>query len=572
MKTDVLIIGGGPAASTVGSLLRRYNPDLDVTIIERELFPRDHVGESQLPVITSILEEMGAWDKVEAANFPIKIGSTYRWGINNDLWNINFLMEDLDNTPRPSKLEGQRTRVAFHVDRSIYDKILLEHAESMGCHTFLQTKALSINSENGVVKDVEVSRTLPDGTQEEFTIEARYYVDATGASALLRRALNIDVYAPTKLRNVAFYDYWQDAEWAETIGSGGTRVQIMSIGWGWLWFIPITHTRTSIGLVTHSEFYKNSGKKPEELYLEAIAQEPRISKLVAKATREEKLKSTKDWSYVADSVVGENWFLVGDACGFADPILSAGLTLAHVSGKKAAYSILELERGELEPEWVRSEYNTRHRMNITQHHRFAEFWYSGNKCFTHLKDYCSEIATDAGIALGPEAAFQWMAQGGFTAGNLPDIRSTGWGVAGMTAITGRVRGAKDTWQVGQNNIFKLDLEGATKETVALYDKGKITPISSYKRGDKLLPLSVMNEMVVSALMRETEAVCLHERFIAYFKGVTRMQNIPPNMMLFALEALEALVIDGWVKAEYDPSEPLISFETPTMVFPAAELV
>ena len=82
----------------------------------------------------------------------------------------------------------------------------------------------------------------------------------------------------------------------------------------------------------------------------------------------------------------------------------------------------------------------------------------------------------------------------------------------------------------------------------------------------------MNEMVVSALMRETEAVCLHERFIAYFKGVTRMQNIPPNMMLFALEAIEALVIDGWVKAEYDPSEPLISFETPTMVFPAAELV
>lgn len=76
IKCDVAVIGGGPAGSTLGCLLKKYNPKLDVVILERERFPRDHVGESLLPAIMTILEEIGVWDKVEAANFPIKVGAT----------------------------------------------------------------------------------------------------------------------------------------------------------------------------------------------------------------------------------------------------------------------------------------------------------------------------------------------------------------------------------------------------------------------------------------------------------------------------------------------------------------
>jgi len=76
---DVAIIGGGPAGSTCASLLLKYKPSLRVVIVEREVFPRDHVGESQLPAIGKVLNEMGVWDKVERANFPVKIGATYRW-------------------------------------------------------------------------------------------------------------------------------------------------------------------------------------------------------------------------------------------------------------------------------------------------------------------------------------------------------------------------------------------------------------------------------------------------------------------------------------------------------------
>jgi len=79
-RADVAIVGGGPAGSTAASLLKKYKPELNVVVLEREKFPREHVGESQLPAIGPILHEMGVWEKVEAAEFPIKVGVTYRWG------------------------------------------------------------------------------------------------------------------------------------------------------------------------------------------------------------------------------------------------------------------------------------------------------------------------------------------------------------------------------------------------------------------------------------------------------------------------------------------------------------
>ena len=131
---DVIFIGGGPAGSTGSTLLKKYAPGMDVLVLEREKFPREHVGESQLPPISIVLDEMGCWDKVEAANFPIKIGATYRWGNTNDLWDFQFLpIERVEDEPRPAKYEGWRKLTAFQVERSVYDKILLDHSREDGC-------------------------------------------------------------------------------------------------------------------------------------------------------------------------------------------------------------------------------------------------------------------------------------------------------------------------------------------------------------------------------------------------------------------------------------------------------
>ncbi|WP_426559817.1 tryptophan 7-halogenase [Dapis sp. BLCC M172] len=114
---DVVIIGGGPAGSTAGTFLKKYAPNLQVLILEKEKFPRDHVGESQLPGISDILAEMGCWDKVETANFPIKIGATYRWGKDPELWDFDFIpVAEFKDEPRPAKYEKQRKITAFQVD------------------------------------------------------------------------------------------------------------------------------------------------------------------------------------------------------------------------------------------------------------------------------------------------------------------------------------------------------------------------------------------------------------------------------------------------------------------------
>jgi len=254
MTYDVAIIGGGPSGSTCAAILKKYAPSLDVAIFERELFPRDHIGESLLPPISSILEEMGCWDEIEAAGFPIKVGATYRWGRHPELWDFDFVpKKQFRNEPRPAKLEGQRRLTSFQVDRSLYDKILLDKVAAIGCKVRQGTKVNRVEAKDGRIDSLE----LDSGEK----VIARYYVDASGNSGILRRSLDIECRYPSTLKNIAIYDYWQNADWAVEIGVGGTRIQVLSLGYGWIWFIPIGPTRTSIGLVIPVDYFKSSGKK-----------------------------------------------------------------------------------------------------------------------------------------------------------------------------------------------------------------------------------------------------------------------------------------------------------------------
>jgi 2-polyprenyl-6-methoxyphenol hydroxylase-like FAD-dependent oxidoreductase len=135
MKVDVAIVGGGPGGSTVASFLKKHQPSLEVAILERDSFPRDHVGESQLPPTSRVLHELGAWDRIEAERFPIKIGASYTWGKTTEPWVFGFIPEaEIGDTTRPGKYEGWRRRVALQVDRSRYDQVLLQHAASLGAH------------------------------------------------------------------------------------------------------------------------------------------------------------------------------------------------------------------------------------------------------------------------------------------------------------------------------------------------------------------------------------------------------------------------------------------------------
>jgi len=537
---DVAIIGGGPAGSTLGTILAKYSPNLRILILEREKFPRDHVGESQLPVISSVLHEMGAWDKIEAAGFPVKIGATYRWGRTDGLWDFEFLPDGrFQVEPRPAKYVGQRVKTAFQVDRSIYDKILLDHAREMDCEVREETAVRSVLRTSDRVDGL----ILEDGSE----VRARYYVDASGHAGILRRTMDVQTECPTQLQNIAIWEYWQNAEWAVSIGIDGTRIQVLSLPYGWMWFIPLGPTRTSIGLVIPARYYKEQGKRPEELYLEAVGSDPIVSRLIASATRENRLTTTKDWSFLADRLTGEKWVLIGESAGFADPILSAGMTLAHVGARDVAYAILAMERKDYEPDWLKSFYSDTHRAQILQHIRFAEFWYTANGVFSDLKDEAQRIAGDAGWNMSADAAWAWLGQGGFIERNSgTDVGLYGFLIS--KEIVSTFTGERPDFKITGKTHFLLDLYGAEREWTATIANGRITRWRAYRRNGKVLPTSGVLSWLVPFLKTERGVGELANGALTYAGQIGVDQDGIVHFWTEFIKTLEALVCDEWVVA------------------------
>lgn len=544
---DVAIIGGGPAGSTCASLLCKYNPRLDVLVLERESFPRDHVGESQLPTINNILIELGVWEKVEAANFPIKVGATYRWGRTDDLWDFEFLIRKFVGGPRPAAFAGERTLTAFQVDRAIYDKILLDHSRSLGCNVLQPMAVRKVLTEGDRVDGL----VLENGDE----VKAKYYVDATGHTGIIRRAMGVEVDCPTSLQNIAIWDYWQNTDWAVKIGVGGTRIQVLSLGYGWLWFIPLGPTRTSLGLVIPASYYKASGKRPEELYKEAIYSDPVVKRLIENAESEGKLSTTKDWSFVSQRLAGENWWLAGESAGFADPILSAGMTLAHMGARDVAYSILALERGDYEAEWLQQWYDTGNRAKIAQHIRFADFWYTANGCFSDLKDETQRIAKDAGLDMTPDQAWQWLGTGGFVDADLASANHGEYSVPAMKDLSGNLIGTEPIYASKHMNLFRLNLEGTTKGWSARMTGGRIYRHRSYFRDGRALPNIGIFASIIKLAKEQATAADLW----GIVDEAVRERRLGPNeagqLARQLFDAVEAMVCDGWLIASCDPALP-----------------
>ncbi len=553
-RVDVAIVGGGPGGSTMGCFLKKYMPELEVAIFEREKFPREHIGESQLPPIGAILEEIGCYGKVESAGFPIKIGVTFRWGASNDLWDFELMpTKDYAEQLRPRPYFGQSKRLAFQVDRAAYDQILLDHAREYGCHVFEETAVTRVESDG----DRIVSLGLSSGKR----VEADLYVDASGNAGTIRRAMGVEIDAPTKLKNVAFWDYWDNAEWATQFPGGATRVLILSIGCGWIWYIPIGLTRTSIGFVCPADYYKESGKSPAEIYEWALSQEPMISELTQRASRDGEVRATRDWSFLASRMTGENWLLVGETAGFADPILSAGLTLTQTGAREAAFTAIEMKRGSENREWLRGSYEETQSKRITQHIRFADFWYSANGIFTDLQGYTSEIARDAGLDLSPKKAFQWLGTGGFAYDNPGQVGIGGLDLAGAKQVAQIFLDADAPWEASKYNVYRLNVSESELQDMPVYLEGRVLRAKAYVRGAKRLPLVGLFEIVVDLLTKHPDIqgflLALQLRVGSTMKGPEADVTVH-----LALQVLEVLVNDGWVLGRLDPTKPRLSLSSP----------
>jgi flavin-dependent dehydrogenase len=327
-STQVLVIGGGPAGSTVATMLIREG--FDVTLVERDVFPRYHIGESLLPSCLEILDLIGAREKIEAYGFQRKEGGYFSWG--KDSWVLEF--------------ERLRHPYSFQVTRAEFDLLLLEHARSQGVRVFEGTAIRSLSFDGERPRSAQWEQVA--GGQESGEISFDYLVDASGRAGIMATHYLKNRHFHESFQNVALWGYWEDAERASFAPEGA--VLNGAVPDGWLWGIPLHDGRTSVGYVLHKTVFKEKrqhSESLEQIYFDAIAACPVIADLVRHGKLVSKVKTEQDYSYMATSLTGPGYFLVGDAACFIDPLLSTGVHLATHAAMLCAASIASILRGEV---------------------------------------------------------------------------------------------------------------------------------------------------------------------------------------------------------------------------------
>jgi hypothetical protein len=256
-------------------------------------------------------------------------------------------------------------------------------------------------------------------------------------------------------------------------------------------------------------------------------------------------------------MVGENWMLVGESAGFADPILSGGMSLAMVGGREAGYILASLLRGEHDAHWLKGWYADLQTKRITQHIKFADYWYSANGHFDELKEHTSCIASEAGLELAPDDAFRWLAAGGFVSDDLTFPVAGTYRLGAVKSAMQLLSGIPAHWEINRYNRFFLNLDGSEVVYAPQCVDGRIEKIKCYKRDACLLPMVGMYRTVFRALGRKSDA----SEIVKELKGAiaaTEGLAEPYNAFLGALEALEGMVAEGWVRPEAVEGRPFMN--------------
>ncbi|HWZ90941.1 MAG TPA: NAD(P)/FAD-dependent oxidoreductase [Polyangiaceae bacterium] len=315
---DVIVIGGGPAGAAVATRLSQRGRR--VVLLEKERFPRFHIGESMLPCSMPLIEELGAMPRLKAAEFLPKYAA-------------EFVTADGSLKRRYAFADGlvQGPGSAYEVDRSEFDQLLLDNAVERGVEVRqgVQVTRFELDRARGV----SVVGRAEDGS--ETTLQAEMLIDATGQSSLLAGRLGLREM-DQELKNFAVFSHFEGA--SRYTGDREGDISVVLIPEGWWWVIPLKDNRTSVGLVAPSRTLR--GQKPDEAYFTAqIAQTPFLRERLAGATRVAPVRSVSDYSYVSRKVAGDRFVLVGDAAAFIDPVFSTGVYLGLVGAFRAAEAV-----------------------------------------------------------------------------------------------------------------------------------------------------------------------------------------------------------------------------------------
>jgi flavin-dependent dehydrogenase len=318
---DVLVIGGGPAGSTVSTLLAQQG--VAVRLYERDRFPRFHIGESLIPETYWVFERLKMLDKMRASPFVKKFSVQFVSA--SGKLSAPFYFHD--NKPH----ECSQT---WQVIRSEFDMMMLDNAREQGVDVRQPARVLEVLFD----RDRAVGIRVQEEGKPVEEVRAKVVVDASGQSTMLQNRLKLRLWDPV-LNKGAVWSYFRGA-YRDTGRDEGATVVIQTTNrQGWFWYIPQHDETVSVGVVAPFDYLFKGRGNHEQTFNEEVEACANVKERIAKATRTTGYFATKDYSYRSKQVAGDGWVLIGDAFGFLDPLYSSGVLLALKSGQLAADAI-----------------------------------------------------------------------------------------------------------------------------------------------------------------------------------------------------------------------------------------
>ena len=317
---DVIIAGGGPGGSSAATYLARAGKR--VLMLEKEIFPRFHIGESLLPYNQKIFRELGVLPAIQAAGFPRKVGAQFFLG--NGSISTRFVFRNGKFTREPEVVQ---------VERAKFDHILLKHARATGADAREGWTVLKTVSDGDGV-NVEAR----DGEGKVHSFRAKFLIDASGRANLTGNQEGLRVVHP-RLKKIAIFGHFTGVALDSGEAAGDTVITRLENKW--FWIIPVSKEKTSVGLVLDKDEFTASKCTPMEVFNQWQENSPVMQGRMKNAQLVGEIQTTADFSYFNRRLVGKRVLRIGDAAGFMDPIFSAGVYLAMWSGKLASEVVIK---------------------------------------------------------------------------------------------------------------------------------------------------------------------------------------------------------------------------------------